>query len=78
MSDPLELEIHATHLDIDVSVPPSFQIWAVTRDGRKRHVRTVTSEREVVEVLRTLGVDDIGAWTRARELRKTSRVRLLV
>ena len=78
MSDPLELEIHATHLDIEVPVLPSFQIWALTRAGRKRHVRTVSSEREVVEVLQTLGVDEIGAWTRTRELRKTSRVRLVV
>ena len=78
MSDPLEMEIHATHIDIDVPVSPSFQIWAMTREGRKRHVRAVTVEREVVEILQMLGVDEIGAWKQVRNLRKTSRIRVLV
>ncbi len=78
MSDPLELEIHATHLNFGIRVSPSFQIWAVTREGEKRHVRTASSEREVAEVLEELGLDEFGAWRRIKELRKTSRVRLIV
>lgn len=78
MSESLELEIHATHFDIEVPVTPSFQIWARTPDGAKRHVRTVATERQVAEVLRVLGMDEFGAWTRARQLRKKSRVRLVV
>jgi hypothetical protein len=49
MVEPLELEIHATHLDVEIPVP-SFQIWAVTRAGSKRHVRTVELERDVVGI----------------------------